>query len=162
MKRTINIISIITLFSALIYPAALMAAKEPLAWKLVCNKSNKDCKAYAQIITDNNIVASSFTLQKITLSKNEPPRTVAVLMLPLGFHVPSGIKINVESKISFNAKLLECKSKGCRAVFEANDKIIDHFIKSKMITIKLVDSKTRKGLALTYSLAGFKKIYSSL
>lgn len=140
----------------------VFAASTKNAWLLLCQKDNQNCKAYAHIKTDNNVIASTLTLQKITFKKGQAPKTVAIIMLPLGLHIPSGIKVSIDKKISFNANLIECKTKGCRAAFDANEKILTHLKNGEKFYIRLVDSTSRKSLQLTYSLKGFSKTYASL
>lgn len=144
-------------------PALLSAPNNHIeAWSLLCDKSNTNCKAYTYIKTDKNIIASTLVIRNIKIQNSSKNSLIGILMLPLGFHVPSGIKIQVDDSLSFNAKLLECKRKGCRAIFNANAKILKKLKSGKTINIMLVDSNSRKSLILTYSLKGFSKVYKTL
>lgn len=129
------------------------------AWNLVCNKEKKACRVYGHIMADNKIIVSSFSILKLKIKNKKEPKLVGSVILPLGLHIPSGIKIRFDNKVTVKANLIECKTKGCRALFTAEQKIIDQMQKGKTVYITIVDSRSRKKLRLQYSLKGFTKIY---
>lgn len=129
-------------------------------WVVQCSKQKK-CRVYSQILAKNKIVASSFSIIKTSISNIKEPTTIGIVILPLGLHLPSGVQIKVDDKLNLQAKLIECKLKGCRAIFQASPKIIDQLKKGKNIYIQIRDSKTRKNIILTYYLKGFSKAYEA-
>ena len=131
------------------------------AWQLLCDQEKSNCRAFAQIIMGENTIASTMVLKNLKLEDNTKT-TVAIIMLPLGFHIPSGIEVTIDNKITFKANLLECKSKGCRAIFPLDENIISALKKGHEISFHLIDSDSRKSLELSYSLAGFSKTYRAM
>ena len=127
-------------------------------WKLTCDNKNI-CKIYDTIISDKKVVVSSFSLVKLKIKGQKKKKLVGVVMLPLGLHIPSGIKISFDKKVRVKANLVECKLKGCRALFTAEKVIIDQMKKGQKIFITIVDSRSRKALQLQYGLKGFTKKY---
>ena len=128
-------------------------------WALLCN-NKKQCQVYANIKTDKNIIASSFSLIKAKVSNKTERQIVGVILVPLGLHIPSGVKVTIDNTISFKANLVECKQKGCRALFATSGKLLNYLNTGKKASIIIVDSKTRKKVILSYYLNGFPKIYS--
>ncbi len=138
--------------------SAAAEIKSKSNWSLLCNK-NKNCRVYANIKSDKNIIASSVSLIKAKVSNKTEKQIVGVIHVPLGLHIPSGVKVTVDNKISFKANLIECKNKGCRALFATSEKLLGVLNAGEKLTILIVDSKTRKTLKLSYSLQGFPKVY---
>ncbi len=140
-------------------PAEKTAAKK--AWALICAKDKTNCRLYAQIKTDQNIVASSVSLVKMKVKGIKEAQTVAFIMLPLGLHIPSGVTVQVDKKITIKANLIECKAAGCRAIFNVSKNVLNHMLDGKKVNVVIVDSKSRKQLRLGYSLAGFDQTYKA-
>ena len=129
------------------------------SWALLCD-NKKQCQVYANIKTDKNIIASSFSLIKATVRNSKEKQIVGVILVPLGLHIPSGVKVTIDNSISFKANLVECKQRGCRALFATSSKLLNFLNKGKKISITIVDSNSRKPVILSYSLTDFTKIYS--
>lgn len=161
MLRIYFFIALITVLLPINSISSAKANSQAPTWQLLCNKDKSDCKAYAQILFDNNTIASTLIFKNIQL-EDQSISTVAIIMLPLGFHIPSGIKITIDDKMTVSANLLECKIKGCRAVFPLDKNIIDALKVGHEVSIYLVDSNSRKSLELSYSLDGFSKTYKAM
>lgn len=131
------------------------------AWALICNKNKKNCRLYAHVKTDQNVIASSLSLIKIKVKGIKSEQTVAVIMLPLGLHIPSGVTVMIDKKITLKANLVECKAAGCRAVFNVKHNVLAHMLTGKKINVVIVDSQSRKKLRLAYSLKDFDKTYKA-
>lgn len=132
------------------------------SWVLLCKKDKTACRVYSHIKTDKKIIVSSFSLSKANIKGQAKKQTVGIIMMPLGMHIPSGAIVKIDDKLAFKANLIECKNKGCRALFAAKDKIINHMKAGKKVSIIIVDSSSRKHLALSYSLKGFTSVYNQL
>ncbi len=128
------------------------------AWQLSCKKQ-KACKIYGYIVSDKKVIVSSISLMHLKVKGQKKRKLVGIVMLPLGLHIPSGVRLSFDNKVKVKANLVECKLKGCRALFTAEKIIIEQMKKGKTVHITIVDSKTRKGLKLQYGLKGFSKIY---
>lgn len=139
-------------------------AKKPAekkAWALICNKNKKNCRLYAHIKTDQNVVASSLSLMNLKVKGMNSEQTVAIIMLPLGLHIPSGVTVQIDKSLNFKANLIECKSAGCRAIFNVKHNVLAHMLTGKKINVVIVDSQSRKQLRLAYSLKDFDKTYKA-
>ena len=79
--------------------------------------------------------------------------------MPLGLHIPSGVIVNIDGKLKVKANLMECKAKGCRAIFAVTPKMLKLMQSGSKVSITIRDSNTRKGILLTYSLTDFAKAY---
>lgn len=165
---TIATVSFLTgLILSLIIPATPVHSKEETkakpqkSWQLICPKKKPPCHLYAFIKTDNNVIASSVSLLNLKVRGIKNKQTIAIVMLPLGLHIPSGVTIKIDEQITFTANLIECKTKGCRAMFPVSDKVLNHMIIGDKIKVVIVDSKSRKPLTLRYSLKGFGKSYKA-
>ncbi len=73
---------------------------------------------------NNNVIASSFSIVKRQIANMKEPQTIGIIVLPLSLHLPSGVKVFFDGKHGMNANLIECKLKGCRALFQAPKKVI--------------------------------------
>lgn len=131
------------------------------AWTIICPKKKGPCSLYAHIKTDKNIIVSSITILKMKVKDLKSPKIIAIAMLPLGLHIPSGVTIKIDESISFKANLLDCKKAGCRAVFPVSDKIFNHMIIGDKIKVIILDSTSRKSLSLNYTLNNFGKSYKA-
>lgn len=166
------------LFTSLVTSPAPLHAKDPAtkdkaekstgkkpankkAWALLCDKKKKNCRLYAHIKTDQNVVASSLSIAQLKLKGIKSEQTVAFIMLPLGLHIPSGVTVQIDKSISLKANLIECKASGCRAIFNVQNKVLAHMLTGQKINILIVDSKSRKKLRLSYSLKDFDKTYKA-
>lgn len=129
------------------------------AWNLICDK-NSACRVFGYIQSDDEAVVSSFSLMYLKGNRNRKSKLVGMVMLPLGLHIPSGVNINFDKKVSVKANLVECRVKGCRAIFTAEKVIVDQMKRGNNMFITIIDSKSRKGLRLQYSLVGFTKTYN--
>ncbi len=144
---------------------AMLLPHPAAAWKTACD--DKRCQLYQQIVrpSDNKLMSQLF-FQKIP-DKNEsreqrfknvvrPNSVYGVLLLPLGLHIPSGVKVAVDDRLSFSADLVHCKpAEGCRATFVAQVATIDFMKRGGKFVVEIVDSDSGKRINLTFPLIGF-------
>lgn len=131
-------------------------------WKTVCD--DKRCQLYQQIVTkpDNKLVSQLF-LQKVPEKEEKryknvikPNSIYGVLLLPLGLHIPSGVKVAIDDRLSFDAELIHCRPKeGCRATFVAQAATIDFMKRGAKLVVEIVDSESGQRINLTFPLKGF-------
>ncbi len=162
LRSKIAALAIITLVGTLFFHPAMNTAEGKTPWQVICKKGKSRCHMVAELKTTKNIVASIFTLERMQPAGSNRVQTIAVLRLPLGLHIPSGVNIRVDKKLAFKANLIDCNKRGCRAVFTATDKILTALLKGSQAAVIIVDSKSRKTVALTHSLTGFAKTWEQL
>ncbi|KZL27420.1 invasion associated locus B family protein [Pseudovibrio sp. WM33] len=119
-------------------------------WSVKC--SSDLCQVYAEIRLENGALVNSIMFRKL-----EADVYAAIIKLPLGIHIPSGIQIGIDDDALFNAKLITCQPDGCEAAFNANKTIVNFLKRGKAMSIVLTKSSDRKKLALNYSLIGFTR-----
>jgi len=149
--------SCLTTSSILAKPTLLIDQK---AWHIDCQK-NRSCRIQSHIHSKENIIVSSFSLLTIKTKKKDETKLIGIITLPLGIHIPSGITVNFDNKISVKANLLDCEMVGCRAIFTVEEIILDQMKKGDSIRVRMVDSQSRKGLVFQYSLYGFAFVYEN-
>lgn len=162
LRSKLTALAIITLVGTLFFHPAMKTAEGKTPWQLICKKGKPRCHMAAEVRTGNNQVASVFTLERLQPAKSNKVQTVAVLQVPLGLHIPSGVHIRVDKKLTFRANLVDCNGRGCRAAFTTSDEILTALLMGGEATVIIVDSKSRKKVALTYSLIGFTRIWEQL
>lgn len=157
-SKLIAFICILVLTIFLTQPTTNSAADNPV-WRIVCLSEKKPCYVAANIKTGSGSVVSIFTIKK----QKTKLRTInlASLQVPLGYHIPSGIKVIFNNNKIIQAKLIECNSKGCRAIFPLEAEHLAAMQKGDEVNILLTDTKTRKKLVLKYSLKGFSKTWAN-
>ncbi|EEA94662.1 invasion associated locus B family protein [Pseudovibrio sp. JE062] len=119
-------------------------------WSVKC--SSDLCEVYAEIRLDNGALINSIMFRKL-----DKDVYAAILKLPLGIHIPSGIQIGIDDDALFDAKLITCQPNGCEAAFNANKAIVNFLKRGKAMSIVVTKSSDRKKLALNYSLIGFTR-----
>ncbi len=156
----ISLMAISFIFVMVFFPGQ-NTAEGKTNWQLTCDTNKRLCHMISALKNKNARVISVFRLQKVNSRKLNGKITMAMLDIPLGLHIPSGVIIRVDKKVTIKATLVDCLKKGCRAVFNATSKVIDAMQKGSYATVHIVDSKSRKKLILNYSLVGFTKTWSS-
>lgn len=146
----------------LFLPINTNPAAGKIAWELICKKAGADCYMASYIRTNKNKVVSAISIQKIKNQKLNNSINIAIIQLPLGLHIPSGVILKIDDHISIKAKLIDCYNKGCRAMFTVSDKIKLAMQKGSLVSVFIVDSKSRNKLLLSYSLIGFTKTWQSM
>lgn len=130
-------------------------------WQLNCPKGGKTCQMISYLRTDKRKIIAALSLRNVK-NKQRVEKIVGMVQIPLGFHVPTGIHINIDKKIRFKAKLIDCHANGCRAIFTANPRVLSALATGKYAHITLRDSISRKQLSINFSLFGFERIWLSL
>ncbi|KZL26245.1 invasion associated locus B family protein [Pseudovibrio sp. Ad37] len=119
-------------------------------WSVKC--SSDQCQVYAEIRLENGALVNSIMFRKL-----EADVYAAIIKLPLGIHIPSGIQIGIDDDALFDAKLITCQPDGCEAAFNANKAIVSFLKRGKAMSIVVTKTNDRKKLALNYSLIGFTR-----
>lgn len=153
---------IITLFGLLLLNPSGVTAEATSPWQIVCQPAKKRCEMAANLKTGKGSVISVISLSKFHRRTGGSSQLVANMQIPLGLHIPSGITIRIDDRVKAPAKLIECNRIGCRALLLVKDEILKAMQQGSIITITMVDAKSRKPLTLSYSLIGFSKIYDLL
>ena len=83
-----------------------------------------------------------------------------ILTLPLGLHIPSGVKVSIDDKLTYQPKLIDCGLEFCRAIFSVSHQILDAYKKGWLANVVIVDSKTQKKLLIKYGLSGFTQAFN--
>lgn len=119
-------------------------------WSVTC--SDDICQVYAEIRLESGALVNSVMFRKL-----DTDVYAAILKLPLGIHIPSGIQIGIDNDALFDAKLITCQEDGCEAAFNANSTIVEFLKRGKAMSIVVTKSSDREKLALNYSLIGFTR-----
>lgn len=162
LHAKLTALAIITLVGTLFFHPAMKTAEGKTPWQLICSEGKPRCHMAAEVKTAGNKVASIFTLERLQPARSNKVQTVAVLRVPLGLHIPSGVHVRIDADLTFKTNLVDCNSRGCRAAFTTTDEILTALLMGGQADVIIVDSKSRKKVALTYSLIGFTKVWEQL
>lgn len=161
MIRTKLISLIVIALSASVFLRSADSATDKSAWQIVCLSKKAPCYMAANIKTLKGAVVSIFTIEKKRRKGTYSTYILATLQVPLGYHVPSGIKVRLDDKNIIHAKLIECNAKGCKAIFALKPGHLKTLQRGEKISIQLKDAKSRKNINLHYSLKGFSKTWKN-
>lgn len=126
-------------------------------WQMACG--TQACELSQILSNDAGSQIARVVLPK--LFKDKAAEQVGFVMLPLGIHIPSSVKIRVDgAKQLIPATLLDCNvSSGCRAVFTVTPKILRTFKLGRMVTFSVVDGAKQRVVTFKFSLDGFTKAH---
>lgn len=130
--------------------ALAQSAADDKQWSVQCDK--QQCQLYAEIRLQNGQLFNNIMFRKL-----ENGVYAGILKLPLGLHIPSGIKIGIDDDALIDAKLITCRNDGCEAAFGASEEVVGYFKRGRQMSVVITKSSTRKRLALNYSLMGFTR-----
>lgn len=123
-------------------------------WRLLCETNS--CRMYSSAYASNGTVISSISLKNANESD-----LFGVLTLPHGLHIPSGVTVEIDEKVSLQPNLIDCSKSYCRAMFGVSSQIIAALIDGKELRVNIVDSGTHKLVSIIYSLEGFNHSYEN-
>jgi len=117
------------------------------------------CRLFQRLILEEN---KRVVLQAmIVLPKNVTDPANAVFVLPLGLHLPSGIKLRVDSGEVSDLQVERCFPQGCTARILLDRKMLASFKEGNIATV-IVRERPTQDVNLRVSLAGFSAGYKAL
>ena len=135
-------------------------------WNVQCVRNNetnkKACVLFHQLTLDDGRVLMAFQVQKIAPREETNNAThVAVLTVPLGVHLPSGIRVQVDEGDPLDLIYERCDQGGCYAGITLDEKITTTLKKG---TEGIVQFNNLNGdtVSAKISLSGFTAGYNSL
>ena len=126
-------------------------------WQMACGA--QACELSHTLSNDAGSQVASVVLPR--LFKGKAAEQIGFVMLPLGIHIPSSVKIRVDgAKRLIPATLLDCNvSSGCRAAFAVTPKILTSFKAGRVVTFTVVDGAKQRAVTFKFSLDGFTKAH---
>jgi invasion protein IalB len=141
------------IFAAMISFGSASAAE----WRTSCNDTG--CSLIREMTDDQGTTLARLYLRDVAEDGDET-NLAGFTTLPLGIFIPSGVAVNVDDSLAFNAQLLECDTAlGCRAYFDMTPEILDAMKRGNEMSIGIVDAQSRRTIAFNFSLMGFTKAY---
>lgn len=130
-------------------------------WQTICQK--KTCTLQNQIINpESRKVLARISMRRLTeadmaLANSEAENEMfAVLFLPLGVHIPTGVTVIIKEDMLLKASLLDCTDKyGCRAVFSPTKEVLEEMGKQKAITVSAVFTEEAKQMNFAFMMDDF-------
>lgn len=140
---------------------ALAIVVAPLA---ASAKWQMDCGAEACELSHTLSNSSGQQIAKMALPrlfKDKAVEQVGFVMLPLGIHIPSSVKVSIDgSKDQIPTTLLDCNvATGCRAAFTVTPKTMKRFKAGRTVAFTVVDGAKLRAVTFNFSLRGFTKAH---
>ncbi len=161
----IKLFLFMTAISTLIFSVFILPKIDPAsgktAWQLVCKQEQKSCHMVSYLHSKKQKIISAVSLTN-KMAKNGSEITVGLIQLPLGLHIPSGVKFRIDKNRATNAKLIDCLPKGCRAIISITPKLLTGLKEGNKAHIIIKDSKSHKVITMNYPLNGFTQAWSSM
>lgn len=144
-----------------IIPVLLLPSASYSEWQTICQK--KICMLQNQIRspTDQKVLAR-ISMRRLTAADREVVNSetanqmFAVLFLPLGIHIPSGVTVIISEEMLLKANLLDCTKKyGCRAAFAPTSQVLEEMGKQEAITVSIVLAEEAKQINFAFEMEDF-------
>lgn len=126
--------------------------KQESQWSVQCDDSQ--CQMYAEIRLGNGALFHNIVFRQI-----EDGRYAGIMKLPLGIHLPSGVKIGIDDEGIIEARLITCRPDGCEAAFAATENVVGYFKRGLLMSVVVRKVSDRQQMAMNYSLMGFTKAW---
>ena len=126
-------------------------------WQTACEENK--CQLFSEINNEDGATLARLYMQNLAQGAQDAS-VVALVSLPLGVYIPSGVAVDVDDDFVFRAQLLECREdEGCRAAFDLTPEILEEMKMGGEMSVAIVDGRTRRAIAFNFSLMGFTKAY---
>ena len=132
-------------------------------WALRCvpsgNNNNGGCRLFQRLVLEEN---KKVVLQAMIVMPEDliEPANI-VFILPLGLHLPSGVKLKVDSSEPVNLSIQRCFAQGCTVRLPLNKKMLGFFKAGNVATVS-VRERIEQEVNLRVSLAGFSAGFRAL
>ncbi|MBF0383427.1 MAG: invasion associated locus B family protein [Magnetococcales bacterium] len=134
-------------------------------WLLNCfepaSKSNKQQKESC-VLRQQLTHQSGKRLILITIVQEQKKQVSVRLILPLGFDIPKGVKLQVDGGSSYPLQILSCHNVGCQAEAKMSSKMRRSFVRGKMMHVVMTSSGDNKTLKFPLSLRGISNGINSI
>ena len=168
----------LTLLACLVAPGAAIAQEEeaeptePNAellnfenWTVQCVRAEddqKNCFLYQPILLRDGQRLLLFRVQRnVAIAGNEEPSDVAILTVPLGVHLPSGITLQVDEEEPITLEYERCDQQGCFSGMVIDDAMLNSFIEGSNCMVSFNDLSGQT-ITATLSLRGFTAGYNEM
>jgi invasion protein IalB len=140
------------------YPGAHSVANaQAESWQVACDDNR--CQLFSAIRNDQGATLARLYMQNLAQDAQNS-NVVALVSLPLGVYIPSGVAVDVDDDFVFRAQLLECREdEGCRAAFDLTPEILEEMKMGGKMSVAIVDGRSRRTISFNFSLMGFTKAY---
>ncbi len=139
------------------FPALGTVHAQDRNWQTACDDTR--CQLFSEIKDEEGATLARLYMQNLA-QDGQDASVVALVSLPLGVYIPSGVAVDVDDDFVFRAQLLECREdEGCRAAFDLTPEILEEMKMGGEMSIAIVDGRSRRAIAFNFSLIGFTKAY---
>jgi len=154
MKHALMILGLALVWT---FSGAHSAAAQDDKWQTACDDTR--CQLFSEINNEDGTTLARLYMQNLA-QDGQDANVVALVNLPLGVYIPSGVAVDVDDDYVFRAQLLECREdEGCRAAFDLTPQILEEMKMGGEMSVAIVDGRSRRALSFNFSLMGFTKAY---
>lgn len=125
-------------------------------WSVRCraatDNSPRACELFQRIVhkeSGQQLVQLAFAYQQA----DEQP--VALALLPLGIHLPSGVGLQVDQGDAIKAAVQTCTAQGCQVLLPVGDKLLASLKAGLTLRIAFLEAASRRQITIPMSLKGF-------
>ena len=134
-------------------------------WTVQCVRNDEDqknCFLYQPILLRDGQRLLLFRVQKdVEIAGSDEPSDVAILTVPLGVHLPSGITLQVDEEEPFTLEYERCDQQGCFSGTVIDDALLNSFIGGSNCKVSFNDLSGQT-ITATLSLLGFTAGYNEM
>lgn len=128
-------------------------SENPSQWSVRCSQTA--CDLYADVKLQNGVIFNSFTFRKLNQNLY-----AGIVKVPLGIHIPSGVRIGIDDAAVIETKVIACDRTGCETVFNADAHVVNFFKAGLKMSVVMINARDRKPIAVNYSLMGFTRTWN--
>ena len=135
-------------------------------WSVQCVSGEEEpakvCVMFYQLITEEGYRVLSIQIQELDDAESEEaPGYIAILTVPLGVHLPSGLRIQVDQRDPVDLSYERCDQGGCYAGTSMGEALTDSLKRGKECVV-LFNNLNGNTVRATVSLDGFTAGYNAL
>lgn len=98
----------------------------------------------------------------LTMRRRSSGAMVGEIRAPLGLHIPSGVRAQVDDAMAFQPTLIACDNRFCLAAFTPTDELVAAMKRGDKLIAQIADARNGQRVALSFSLIGFTAQYDTL